>query len=175
MTTKADPQLTKALFQTQYAELKRIARSRLRKAPQLTLLDTVGLVSEVFAKLERSAPPAFENDGHFLAYVSTVMRSIVVDYLRSRSAERHGGDSPHDTLDTELMAGLVDNTQSLLDVSGALEELAAVEPRLASVVEMRFFGGFSELEIAQAMGVTDRTVRRDWEKAKLMLTAILRA
>ena len=101
------------------------------------------------------------------------MRFVVIDFVRQRHAERRGGDQLHVTLNTEVAeaAGLQDD--NVLRIHEALEELARVDNRLAQIVEMRCFGGLDELAIAQALGITDRTVRRDWQKARLLLKAVL--
>ena len=101
------------------------------------------------------------------------MRSVIVDTVRERLAERRGGDLQRCTLDTEVADQLPSGEDEVLSVHQALEQLAAAEPRLAQVVEMRYFGGYSEQEIADALDITDRTVRRDWEKARLLLRAML--
>ena len=112
---------------------------------------------------------------HFLAYAARVMRSVVVDLIRARQAERRGGDVEHLTLNTTLVDAAGSPEAEVLQVHEALEELAAVDERAARVVEMRYFGGLSEAEIAQALGVTERTVQRDWHKARLFLSLSLKA
>ena len=96
------------------------------------------------------------------------MRSIIVDFVRSRRAERRGGDKTRVTLSEEIAEGR-GSVDEILRVNDALDELAKVEGRLVKVVEMRYFGGMEEREIATALGLTDRTVRRDWEKARVLL------
>jgi RNA polymerase sigma factor (TIGR02999 family) len=100
------------------------------------------------------------------------MRSIIVDFVRQRHAERRGGNDPHVSLDTaaETVASAEDE---VLRVSEALDELAKVDERLVKIVEMRYFGGFTEEDIALALGVNERTVRRDWQKARLLLSLAL--
>jgi RNA polymerase sigma factor (TIGR02999 family) len=100
------------------------------------------------------------------------MRSVVIDMVRERQAERRGGDVERITLNTEVIGGAAAEGE-LLQVDLALENLAKLEPRLCQVVEMRYFGGFTEAEIGTALGLTDRTVRRDWEKARLILRTML--
>jgi RNA polymerase sigma factor (TIGR02999 family) len=116
--------------------------------------------------------PDYGSSEQFLGYASRVMRSVVIDLVRERQADRRGGDVERITLNTEVM-GAVAAEEELLEVDQALENLARLEPRLCQVVEMRYFGGFTEAEIGAALGLTDRTVRRDWEKAKLLLRAML--
>ena len=102
------------------------------------------------------------------------MRSVVVDYLRARAAERRGGRAHHVSLDTQISDSVPSDEAHVLQVHEALEELASVDARMVNVVEMKYFAGLGEREIAGALGVTERTVRRDWEKARLLLSAALR-
>ena len=109
----------------------------------------------------------------FFAYASSVMRSVIIDCVRERRADRRGGKLNRQTLDTQLLDQLPAAEDQLLQVHEALQELAAAEPRLAQVVEMRYFGGYTEQEIADTLQLTERTVRRDWEKARLLLAAMI--
>jgi RNA polymerase sigma factor (TIGR02999 family) len=111
---------------------------------------------------------------HFMAYAATTMRNIVIDFVRRRKAERRGGDAEHVTLDTlasEQLGAASDD--EILDVHEALQTLAEVDSRLVRVVEMRYFAGLTDLEIASALNITDRTMRRDWERARLLLAQML--
>jgi RNA polymerase sigma factor (TIGR02999 family) len=101
------------------------------------------------------------------------MRSIVVDFVRERQTARRGGDQVAVTFSSEVADNVPEAEAEVLGVHTALAELEKVEPRLVQVVEMRYFAGFTETEIAESLGVTERTVRRDWEKARLMLRASL--
>lgn len=157
-----------------YAELRRLAHSRLRREGDLTALDTTALVHESYLRLQGAAAPAFPDRHHFLSYASRVMRSVVVDLVRARRADRRGGGESPLTLSTTLAHDLPGGGEDeVLRVHEALAELAAVDERLAGVVEMRYFGGLSEAEIAAALGVTERTVQRDWHKARLFLARAL--
>jgi RNA polymerase sigma factor (TIGR02999 family) len=100
------------------------------------------------------------------------MRSIIVDFARRRLAARRGGSSTHVGLDVAVAAAAPGETE-IVGVHRALDQIAAVDPRMTQVVEMRYFGGMTETEIAQALGVTERTVRRDWQKARLLLREAL--
>jgi RNA polymerase sigma factor (TIGR02999 family) len=162
-----------ARFSLNYHALRRIARARLRRADALTLLDSADLVNEAFAKLEHGAPHEFENDAHFLAYTSTAMRSLVIDYARARATARRGSGLAEITLDCDAMAAVGHDPQALIEIDSALSQLRETDARLAEVVEMRFFAGFTEEEIAIARGVSSRTIKRDWEKARLILAALL--
>jgi RNA polymerase sigma factor (TIGR02999 family) len=158
-----------------YPELKKIARARLHAAGTQPGLNTTALVNESFLRLAgRVGQLHFSSHGHFYAYAAQVMRSVVVDLVRQRQAERHGGGAAEVTLDTAVQLGLrADDGTEALRVDEALTALAAVEPRLAQVVEMRYFAGMTDAEIAQVLGLTDRTVRRDWDKARLLLSTML--
>ena len=162
-----------ALFGEHYRDLRRMAHGRMRQSGELTLLDTTSLVNELYVKLSSSDRQKFQSREHFLAYASTAMRSIIVDAARARVAERRGGPLADVTLDTLLGERISGAPQGVLEIDDALVRLAAGEPRLAKVVEMRFFGGFSEEEVAAAMDVSARTIRRDWDKARRMLLAML--
>jgi RNA polymerase sigma factor (TIGR02999 family) len=157
-----------------YGELHRLARSRLRRSGELTLLDTTALVHESYLRIQQAGKPDFADRKHFLAYAAKAMRTIVIDIARARQADRHGGGALHVTLNTEIGDSAAVEDDEILRVHEALEELSSVDERLASVVEMRYFGGLSELEIAECLGVTERTVQRDWQKARLFLSMALR-
>jgi RNA polymerase sigma factor (TIGR02999 family) len=165
-----------ALFEGAYAELRQLAHSRLRGGGRDVMLDTTALVHESYLRLTRAAPASFPDRPRFLVYASKVMRSIIVDMVRQRKAARMGGDAPHLTLTGDAIeyAGLPAHEEHILRVHEALQEMAAVDERMTRVVEMRYFGGLTDLEIAVALGVTDRTVRRDWEQARLFLAEALR-
>ena len=102
------------------------------------------------------------------------MRSVIIDSVRERQAERHGGKAERLTLHTQLLDSADSGNEDVLRVHEALDTLAQAEPRLAQVVEMRYFGGYTEAEIAEALELTERTVRRDWDKARLLLGAMLK-
>ncbi len=168
-----EPGAQEALFEGAYGELRQLARSRLRDGGRNTVMDTTALVHESYLRFIRSGQLRTPDRRAFFAYASRVMRSVIVDTVRERLAERRGGDLQRCTLDTEVADQLPSGEDEVLGVHQALEQLAAAEPRLAQVVEMRYFGGYSEQEIADALDITDRTVRRDWEKARLLLRAML--
>ena len=162
-----------------YAELRRMARRRLRGGAPITLLDTHALVHEVFERLTRAQPLQLHDRGHFLAYVARAMRSIVIDAARERAALRRGCGVAAVALTDGLAERLPQadplHDPDVLRVHHALEELAAIEPRLAQVVEMRFFGGMGHAEISAALGRGLRTVERDWERARSFLYDALSA
>ena len=163
------------LFAAAYAELRRLARSRLRDGGRNTVLDTTSLVHETYLRLSKSVRTPFADRTRFFVYAGRVMRSVIVDLVRQRRAERHGGDMLRITLTGEPgdAAKLAGEAQ-ILEVNEAIEALSKVDPRMAQVVELRYFVGLSDAEIGEALGVTDRTVRRDWEQARLFLADALK-
>ena len=163
------------LFELLYPELRRIAHGRLARNVRDTLMDTTALVHECYLKFSQASRLTPADRVHFLSYAATVMRSIVVDAARAGLAQRRGGDAEHVALDTEVGDAASAPEEEILDVHSALEEIAKFDARLVHVVEMRYFGGMRDEDIAQALGVTDRTVRRDWEKARLLLMTWLKS
>ena len=139
----------------------------------MTLLDTTGLVNDAYVRMAGAGQLDPGGEKPFLAYAARVMRSVVIDLVRERQADRAGGEARRITLNTEVIGGVAAEEEDLLHLGEALENLAKLEPRLCQVVEMRYFGGFTEAEIGAVLGLTDRTVRRDWEKARLILRTML--
>ena len=169
---RGDAAAADQLFQCTYEELRGLAHARLRAAHRNTLLDTTALVHEWFVRFAKARGLDLEDRRHFLRYAAHAMRTIIVDFARRRSAGRRGGGVDREPLDPELEAA-GEASEEIVRVHEALEELAGLDARMAEVVELRYFGGLSEVEIAAALGVTDRTVRRDWEKARLWLLRAL--
>ena len=161
------------LFPLLYDELRRLARSRLSSGGRNVLLDTTALVHESFLRLHGAGKVELTDRDHFMAYAATAMRSVIVDYVRRRASEKRGGDVEHVTLDTGVADSLGATDAEIVDVHEALEALAKVDARLVQVVEMRYFAGLSDDEIGAALGMTGRTVRRDWERARLLLAGML--
>lgn len=162
------------LFERLYPELRRIAHARLAPHQRDPMLGTTALLHECYLKLAQAQRLEAHDRLHFLSYAATAMRSIIVDLARANRAQRRGGDLAQVTLDTAVAEAVPGPEDEILDVDAALADLARLDPRLAQVVEMRYFAGMTEIEMAQALGVTDRTVRRLWEKARLMLANQLR-
>jgi RNA polymerase sigma factor (TIGR02999 family) len=163
-----------ALFQALYPELKRLARSRLAGHQRGTMLETSALLHECYLRFLGAGSLKAGDHAHFIGYAAHVMRSIVVDGVRAAQSGRRGGEAQHVPLDTAIAEALALPEDEILDVDRALRDLAQLEPRLAQVVEMRYFAGMKETEIAQALGLTERTVRRDWDKARLLLARALK-
>ena len=162
------------LFAAAYSELRKLARSRLRDGGRNTFLETTALVHESYLRFLKVGELRIEDRSAFFGYASKVMRSVIVDAVRERQAQRRGGDLSELTLDTQVASALPSGEAEVLHVHEALLALEQAEPRLAQVVEMRYFGGYSEPEIAAVLGVTERTVRRDWNKARLLLMSALK-
>jgi RNA polymerase sigma factor (TIGR02999 family) len=148
-----------------YQELKELARSRLRQAGAVTLINTTALVHNSYLKLvsAQRIGPEPGSRRRFMSYASTVMRSVIVDLARERQAAKRGSDQIT-RLDTYALDRESAQDDDPLRVDEALQALRLREPRLAQVVEMRFFGGLTEAEIAEALEVSERTVREDWRK-----------
>lgn len=169
-----DAQALDRVFELLYADLAVMARARLRRGERVTLADTGALVHESWLRLQQAGRLAFEDRGHFMAHAARVMRSVITDIARRSQAARRGGGQIFVTLDTAVGDSVADTEPDVLDVAAAVDELARLDPRLAQVVEMRWFAGLSEADIGEALGLTPRTVRRDWEKARAFLSAALR-
>ncbi|MGZ8259928.1 MAG: ECF-type sigma factor, partial [Caldimonas sp.] len=136
-------------------------------------LSTTTLLHEVFLDMSQREETRFPDQARFLAYAARAMRGVVIDHVRARQAQKRGGDLHITSLDTEA-AEAVPLSDDLLPIHDALEELEAVEPELAQVVDLKFFCGFSFAEIAAMQQVSERTVQRHWDKARLVLRHALR-
>jgi RNA polymerase sigma factor (TIGR02999 family) len=169
-----DHQAIDQLFDLLYQDLHRMAHARLYANGPITLLDTTSLAHEAYLRLRNAGRLDLDSRGHFMAYVSQVLRSIIVDFVRKRNAERRGGGQSHFTLNTQVAESVGNSDDDIGRVNDALNELEGVDPRLKQVVEMRYFGGLTEQEVAEALGIAERTVRRDWERAKLLLSVSLK-
>lgn len=169
-----DIQARDQLFAALYRDLRRLAHARLNRSETITLLDTTSLVHDAYLKLLNARELHFADRGKFLAYAAKAMRSIVVDEIRKRRADQRGGAAEHVELDTSVSDAAQKDDEQVMRVHEALEDLSSLDARLGSVVEMRFFAGLSEADIADALGVTERTVRRDWDKARTLLFSALK-
>lgn len=162
-----------ALFQLTYEDLRELASARLRASGRDVVLDTTSLVHESFLRFTRAGRLNASNRAHFLNYAGRVMRSVIVDFARERLAQRRGGGALRVTLDTGVSDSTSTGEDEVLRVHEALEELGQHDEKLVRVVEMRYFGGLTEAEIAESLGIHARTVRRHWEKARLLLAEAL--
>ena len=162
------------VFEITYQELRAIAHQRLGARGPAGTLSTTALVHEAYLKLVDRSRPEWHDRNHFLAVASLAMRHVLVDRARERGALKRGGARRRVTLDDDVSA-VDQQAEFLLQLNDALEQLSAAEPRLARVVECRFFGGLTEPETAEVLGLTVRTVQRDWVKARVLLRRVLEA
>ena len=162
-----------AAFSLLYDDLRRLAHAKLRQHQPMTLLDTTSLVHESYLKLVGQHSLPVTDRHHFFTYAARVMRSVIVDMARARLAERRGGAAEHVEMNTDIADNSPAPEDEVLRVHEALETLAQADEQLARVVEMRYFGGMSEAEIAEALDSSERTVRRQWQKARLLLSVAL--
>lgn len=163
-----DEQARDALFAAAYTDLHRLAQARLRDRGCQLSLDATSLVHETYLRFVNAGELRAEDRRAFFAYASQVMRSVVVNLIRDRMRQKRGGDYLPVTLSSQILNTAQDE-MTVLKVHGALTELEKADARLAQVVQMRYFGGYSMKEIAETLDVTERTVQRDWEKARLIL------
>jgi RNA polymerase sigma factor (TIGR02999 family) len=155
-----------------YEELRAIAHHRLGSQPRGGTLETTALVHEAYLKIVDQSRADVRDRAHFLALASLAMRHLLVDRAKARATVKRGGARWHLTLDEENISAN-DQPEAMLELDEALTHLAELEPRLARVVECRFFGGMTEEEVAEALGLTIRTVQRDWAKARVVLRRML--
>jgi RNA polymerase sigma factor (TIGR02999 family) len=153
------------LFPLVYQELRRVAHRAVRGERSGHTLGTTGLVHEAYLRLVDQTRIEYRDRGHFFGIAARAMRQILVDYARRHQAGKRGGSQRPITLD-DAMLGIEDRAEALLGLDEALTELESLDPRLGQVVQCRFFGGLTEEETGETLGVTARTVRRDWLKAK---------
>ena len=157
---------------TLYHELHMMARRQLAGHYGQTL-DATALVHEAYLKLIGRRDVQFDDRAHFFAYAASAMRSVVVDYARQRLAQKRGGDLHRVTELPEDVEGGLRLDEDMLGLDTALTKLAAVDAKLAQVVELRYFAGLSEQEIATLLQRSERSIRRDWQKARMFLLASL--
>ena len=159
------------VFEITYQELRSLAHAKLQRSGKLTVLDTTALVHECYLRLTQVGHLEVSDRAHFLCYAARAMRSIAVDHARRRGALRRGGADR--TAADEQAQPAPGAEDEVVRVSEALEELSTLDRRLVQVVELKYFAGLSAEEIATLLGVTERTVRRDWEKARALLFGVL--
>ncbi len=166
-----DPDAANKLFSLVYEQLRSLAHGQLRRPRERGTLDTTALVHEAYLKLAGSSQVSLHDREHFFAVAATAMRQILVDYARRREAIKRGGPRSHDPrLQVDASEPLTPNRATeLLAVHEALNKLEALDPRLGKVVELRVFGGLSVEEMAKVLDVSERTIKRDWHKARAFL------
>ncbi len=157
-----------------YRELREIAHRHLMQRRDGATLDTSALVNEAYLKLAGQSHVQLNNRVHFLSVAAVAMRHILTDRAKARRSIKRGGDRCRVTLD-ESTISVDDAPDALLQITDALDRVEMIDPRLARIVEYRFFGGLTNEEIAAALGITERTVERDWIKARMLLREMLAA
>ncbi|MGH8240736.1 MAG: ECF-type sigma factor [Steroidobacteraceae bacterium] len=160
-----------ALFASLYGELRQMAQRELRRGAGLTLSATT-LLHETYFKVQQREGVRFPDEARFLAYASRAMRSLVIDYARSRQALKRGGAYEITSLPTEVPEQVTELVE-LERLGAAIDALAGIDPALAQLVDLKFFCGYSLIDIAAMRGVSERTAQRDWVKARLLLKRAL--
>lgn len=172
-TESGDRSAANALFAALYSELHRLAQRELARSGAGVSLGATSLLHEAYLDISRREGVVFPDRARFMAYAAKVMRGLIVDYARSRQAQKRGGGFEITALTGDVGEAPAD-AQELSRISAALDELAEVDAPLAEVVDLKFFCGFSFAEIAAMRGVSERTVQRHWEKARIYLHRAIR-
>ena len=161
-----DKAAARQLMPQLYTQLRSLAHNKLQYQRKNHTLNTTALVHEAYLKLSQDENKVWESRGHFMATAATVMRHVLINYAEKRNAQKRGGGQAN--LSLESIPEVIDAQRAdlLLGLDEALERLAAFDERGAKIVELRFFGGLTQVEIAELLGVTERTVRRSWMLAK---------
>jgi RNA polymerase sigma factor (TIGR02999 family) len=161
-----------ALFVSLYDELRRIARRELRRSSGALALSATTLLHEAYFKMKERSDAVFPDEPHFLAYAARAMRTLVIDYARSRQAEKRGGAFHITRLPTEVPQQQTE-AADLERLGAAIDKLAEHDSALAQLVDLKFFCGYSLIEIAAMRGISERTAQRDWDKARMLLKQAL--
>jgi RNA polymerase sigma factor (TIGR02999 family) len=162
-----DADVKDALFASLYSELHRLAQIHVHRGGGQLTMGATTLLHEAYLELNSRSNVAFPDRPRFLKYASRVMRSLVIDYVRARQAQKRGGEITFTALSEQVAGGTT--AAALQTLSDVLDELAEMDPPLAELVDLKFFCGFSFNEIAAMRGVSERTVQRDWAKARVLL------
>lgn len=166
---EGDRRALDTVFDRLYSELKRLARAQLRFGRTPTSLDTTALVHEAYLKLVRTERLSLTDRGHFFALAAKAMRQILIGHAESLRRQKRGGGVQDVPFDEQIAAPALWQAEQFLAVDVALDELEKISPRLARIVELRFFVGLGEAEIGELLGQSERTVRRDWRRARAFL------
>jgi RNA polymerase sigma factor (TIGR02999 family) len=162
-----EPRATDRLFSALYSELRRVARRELARQGSFQYLSPTTLLHEAYIEIADKDGNKFPDRGRFMGYAARVMRGLIIDHARSRGAQKRGGKFEITSSTDEISSP--PDAQSLTKISEALDELGKVEPALAEVVDLKFFCGFTFAEIAAMKNISERTVQRQWEKARIYL------
>jgi RNA polymerase sigma factor (TIGR02999 family) len=170
---RGDRSASEALFGALYSELHRLAKRELARSGHGMTLGATTLLHEAYLDISARDGTVFPDRHRFMAYAARVMRGLIIDYSRTRQAQKRGGQFEITSLGTDVAAAVPEHQQLSL-ISDALDQLTAVDESLAQVVDLKFFCGFSFAEIAAMRGVSERTVQRQWEKARIYLHSVIR-
>jgi RNA polymerase sigma factor (TIGR02999 family) len=171
---QGDVAAANALFGALYSELHRLAKRELARPGAAVSLGATTLLHEAYLDMAARDGPSFPDRARFMGYAARVMRGLIIDHARERHAQKRGGLFEITSLDTNAMENTADHRE-LAQISEVLDELGKVEPALAEIVDLKFFCGFSFAEIAVMRDVSERTVQRNWEKARIYLHRTIRA
>jgi RNA polymerase sigma-70 factor, ECF subfamily len=164
---------TERLFEVTYRELRRLAASLMKSERRDHTLQATALVNEAYLRLVGDAPATWQSRAHFYGVAASAMRRVLVEHARRRSADKRGGGQRKVALEEKLnLAGR--SELEILELDRILTQFSEIDPRAARVAELRVFGGFKEKEVAEILGVSERTVRGDWRVAAMWLTRELR-
>src|SRR5215472_11441297 len=161
-----------ALFSALYSQLHRVAKRELARQGFPMSLGTTTLLHEAYIEMAPRDGASFLDRGRFMAYAARVMRGLIIDYARRRQAQKRGGQFEITSTTTDLENAADD--RELVRISEALNDLGKVEPKLAEIVDLKFFCGFTLAEIAEMKGISERTAQRQWEKARIYLHRAIR-
>lgn len=169
---RGDRSASEALFAALYSELHRLARRELARNGPMATIGATSLLHQAYIDISQRDGVAFPDRNRFMAYAARVMRGLIIDYVRERRAQKRGGAFELTTLTTDV--ALLEAPADLERLSESLDALAAVDPPLAELVDLKFFCGFSFTEIAAMQQVSERTVQRNWQKARVFLYRAMR-
>jgi RNA polymerase sigma factor (TIGR02999 family) len=178
MARQGDPDAVGRVFDRVYAEVRRIAHAEMRRVKPAETMNTTAVVHEAYLKLVTAAGIAWEDRAHFFAVAATAMRQVLVDHARRASTGKRGGGNraiPLDDVDSGSGILVGHDSDELLALDAALTQLSSIDERLGRVVDLRYFAGLSVDETAKVLGVAERTVKRDWRRARACLLAALAA
>jgi RNA polymerase sigma factor (TIGR02999 family) len=165
---RGDTSASETLFTTLYSELHRIARRELARNGWGVTIGATSLLHEAYLDISKREGALFPDRNRFMGYAARVMRGLIIEYARSKQAQKRGGNFEITAMTTDVAAAAIDQPE-LAEISKALDELAEMEPLLAEVVDLKFFCGFSFTEIAAMKNLSERTIQRHWQKARLYL------
>jgi RNA polymerase sigma factor (TIGR02999 family) len=171
---RGEPGASQLLFEALYSELHRLAKRQLARHAAPLSLGATTLLHEAYLDMAGREGPSFPDQAHFMGYAARVMRGLIIDHARERHAQKRGGLFEITSLETNSIDSAI-NHKELAQIGEALDELGKAEPGLAEVVDLKFFCGFSFAEIAAMRNVSERTVQRNWEKARIYLHRSIRA